>query len=102
VDLRFGKELEVTIYRITQELITNAIKHSQANNIDIQLFTEPDRICVQVVDDGVGFDTEKLDPTKKGHGLKNIQDRATAFNGRFELFSRPGKGSESTIEFLIP
>jgi signal transduction histidine kinase len=102
VDLRFGKELEVTIYRITQELITNAIKHSQANNIDIQLFTEPDRICVQVVDDGVGFDPEKLDPTKKGHGLKNIQDRATAFNGRFELFSRPGKGSESTIEFLIP
>ncbi|MEI6139925.1 MAG: sensor histidine kinase [Mariniphaga sp.] len=100
-DLRFSKELEVTIYRITQELITNAIKHAQAENIDIQLFTEPDRICVQVVDNGVGFDRDRLDSTKKGHGLKNIQDRATAFNGRFEILSQPGKGSESTIEFLI-
>ena len=100
-DLRFSKEIEVTIYRITQELITNSLRHSQAKNIDIQLFTEPDRICVQVVDNGVGFDREKLDPIKKGHGLKNIEDRATAFNGRFEILSEPGKGSESTIEFLI-
>ena len=100
-DLRFEKEIEITIYRIAQELVTNAIKHSQAKQIDIQLFTEKDRICVQVIDNGIGFDPERLDPSKKGNGLKNIQDRVTAFNGKFEILSQEGKGTESTVEFLI-
>jgi len=100
-DLRFGKELEITVYRITQELVANALKHAQAKQIDIQLFTENERICVQVIDNGIGFDPEKLDPSKSGKGLKNISDRVTAFNGRFEILSQPGKGTESTMEFLI-
>jgi two-component system NarL family sensor kinase len=100
-DLRFDKELEITIYRVTQELVTNAVKHAQAKLIDVQLFTENDRICVQVSDNGIGFNPEKLDSAKKGNGLKNIQDRVTAFNGQFEILSQPGKGTESTLEFLI-
>lgn len=100
-DLRFGKELEITVYRITQELVANALKHALAKQIDIQLFTENERICVQVIDNGIGFDPEKLDPSKVGKGLKNISDRVTAFNGRFEILSQPGKGTESTMEFLI-
>lgn len=100
-DLRYEKEIEITIYRITQELVTNAIKHSNAKQIDIQLFTEKDRICVQVNDNGIGFDPEGPDHIKAGKGLKNIHDRVTAFNGRFELISLSGKGTECTIEFLI-
>ena len=100
-DLRYDKELEITLYRISQELVTNAIKHAHAKQIDIQLFTENNRICMQIVDNGIGFDPERLDPSKKGKGLKNIRDRITAFNGRFEILSEHGKGTESTIEFLI-
>jgi signal transduction histidine kinase len=100
-DLRFDKELEITVYRVTQELATNSIKHAHAKQIDIQLFTEKDRVCIQVIDNGIGFEPEKPDTTKKGHGLKNINDRVTAFNGRCEILSQPGKGTESTIEFLI-
>lgn len=100
-DLRFDKELEITVYRLTQELVTNSIKHAKAKQIDIQLFTEKERICVQVNDNGIGFDPKKLDPTKKGNGQKNIHDRVTAFNGRFEIISQLEKGTESTIEFLI-
>lgn len=100
-DLRYGKEIEITLYRISQELVTNAIKHAHAKQIDIQLFTETDRICVQVNDNGMGFDPEGLDHLTDGKGLKNIRDRVTAFNGRFELISQHGKGTESTIEFLI-
>jgi len=101
-DLRYNKEMEITVYRISQELITNAIKHAQARQIDIQLFTEKDRICAQITDNGIGFDPEKLDQTKTGKGLKNIKDRVTAFNGRFEILSQTDQGTESTIEFLIP
>jgi len=100
-DLRFEKEIEITLYRIAQELVTNAIKHAHAKLIDIQLFTEKDRICVQVIDNGIGFDPEILGSSKKGNGLKNIQDRVTAFNGKFEILSQQGKGTESTVEFLI-
>jgi len=100
-DLRFGKELEITVYRISQELVTNALKHAHANQIDLQLFTENERICVQVNDNGIGFNPNKLDDSKAGKGLKNIHDRATAFNGRFEILSEPAKGTESTLEFLI-
>jgi len=100
-DLRYVKEIEITLYRISQELVTNAIKHADAKQIDIQLFTEKDRICVQVNDNGIGFDPEEPDQLKEGKGLRNIRDRVTAFNGRFELISQLGKGTESTIEFLI-
>jgi signal transduction histidine kinase len=100
-DLRYVKELEITVYRITQELATNALKHAQADQIDIQVFTETDRVCVQVIDNGIGFETGNLDSTKNGKGLKNIQDRVTAFNGRFEILSEPAKGTETTLEFLI-
>jgi len=100
-DLRFDKELEITVYRVTQELITNSVKHSNAKLIDIQLFTEKERICVQVNDNGIGFDPAKLDPSKKGSGLNTMRNRITAFNGQFEILSQPGKGTETTLEFLI-
>jgi signal transduction histidine kinase len=100
-DIRFDKELEITVYRVSQELVTNAVKHAQPKLIDIQLFTEKERICVQVTDNGMGFDPEKLDPSQTGKGLKNIQDRITAFGGQFEILSQQGKGTECTLEFLI-
>lgn len=100
-DLRFAKELETTVYRITQELVTNALKYAQATQIDIQLFAENQRICVQVIDNGIGFNQEKPDSLKTGKGLKNIRDRVAAFNGHFEILSEQGKGTECTLQFLI-
>jgi signal transduction histidine kinase len=100
-DLRYEKELEITIYRIAQELATNAIKHAHAKQIDIQLFTEKERVCVQVTDNGIGFEPERPEPVSNGNGLKNIHDRVTAFNGRFEILSQPGKGTECTVEFFV-
>lgn len=100
-DLRYGNELEITVYRVTQELVNNSLKHADAKQIDVQLFTETSRICVQVIDDGKGFDMNTTEPKSQGKGLKNINDRITAFNGRFEIFSQPGNGTECTLEFLI-
>jgi signal transduction histidine kinase len=100
--LRYSKELEITLYRISQELVNNAIKHANAKQIAVQLFAEKDRVCIQINDDGIGFDPVKTDTTSTGKGLRNIRDRVLAFNGRFEIFSNPGKGTETTIEFFIP
>ena len=99
-DVRYTNHLELTMYRIAQELVNNALKHSGATTIDLQLIGEADRVCVQVVDNGKGFDTTIK--RGDGKGLISIQDRVTANNGRFDIESSPGQGTEATIEFLLP
>jgi len=98
-DIRFESQLELTLYRIAQELVNNALKHAEATKIDLQLIADVDRVCVQVVDNGKGFDT-KCNPCE-GKGLFVIRDRVTAYNGTFELESTPGHGTEASIEFLL-
>ena len=98
---RYSEELEIAVYRITQELVTNALKHSKAESVEVQLFTEADRISVQVIDNGAGFDIAQVQEYSQGKGLKNISDRVAMFNGRFDILSEPGKGTESTLEFHI-
>jgi signal transduction histidine kinase len=98
-DIRFESQLELTIYRIAQELVNNALKHAGATKIDLQLIADVDRVCIQVVDNGKGFDT-KCNPCE-GKGLFAIRDRVTAYNGTFELESAPGHGTEASIEFLL-
>jgi signal transduction histidine kinase len=98
-DIRFESQLELTAYRIAQELVNNALKHSGATKINLQLIAEPDRICIQVVDNGKGFDTSGL--AGDGKGLISIRDRVAAYKGIFEIESTPGQGTEATIEFLL-
>jgi signal transduction histidine kinase len=100
-EIRYSKELELTVYRIIQELVNNSLKHSGADRIDIQLFSEPERVSAQVADNGKGFDSTAIGNEGKGKGLQNIRDRITALNGKFDLLSRPGEGSEITVEFII-
>jgi two-component system, NarL family, sensor kinase len=98
-DVRYNTQLELTVYRISQELVNNALKHSGATAIDLQLIAETDRVCIQVVDNGKGFDTGVK--TGDGKGLVSIRDRVSANNGRFDLESAPGQGTEATVEFLV-
>lgn len=98
-DIRFESQLELTTYRIAQELVNNALKHAEATKIDLQLIADIDRVCIQVVDNGKGFDT-KCNPCE-GKGLFVIRDRVTAYNGTFELESTPGHGTEASVEFLL-
>jgi len=97
-EIRFTKEIELTMYRIVQELVNNALKHSGATQINIQLFSEPKRLFAQVTDNGKGFDPAMIEKERKGKGIDNIRDRVTAINGKFEIWSQPGQGSEITVE----
>jgi two-component system, NarL family, sensor kinase len=97
---RYSSELEITVYRIGQELVNNALKHSGAKTINLQLISETSRLCIQVIDNGKGFDTSQ--PSGGGKGLESIRDRVTAMNGTFEIWSKPDEGTETTVEFLVP
>ncbi len=95
---RFNRELELSLYRITLELINNIIKHSGAKNATIQLIKNDDSITLMVVDDGVGFDSNKI---KEGMGLHNIKSRVDVFNGKLTIDTQPERGSTFIIEIPI-
>ena len=100
----FGKErrladnIEVTLFRIANELVNNALRHANASAINVQLIIDDERASVVVEDDGIGFDTSLMD-SFMGTGLKNLRSRVESFNGTVDFNSSPGKGTEINVEF---
>lgn len=97
-DKRVDDKLEMASFRIVSELVNNALKHANANNINVQLVQEEDRISITVQDDGCGFDPKTIDPGKSG-GYHNVESRVVSFGGRLDILSSPEKGTEVTVEF---
>lgn len=91
--------LKLAIFRIVQELVNNALKHSQANSIFIQLIEYPDYISLMVEDDGQGFDKSLVQENKNCFGLSSLESRVSAHNGSIEVDSKPGKGTNVFISF---
>jgi len=92
---------ELVIFRIIQEVLNNSIKHAQAKSLCILLDYFTDHIFIQLSDDGKGFmDDYTGFKIKKGTGLLNIIKRASIVDGRCEVKSEPGKGTEVWI--VIP
>jgi signal transduction histidine kinase len=92
--------LEVTVYRILQEALTNACKYSHAKRLTITAETaqpKASHLHLSVQDDGKGFDPTAL---STGFGLRGMQERAEAEGGRFQLTSRIGKGTR--IQVWLP
>jgi two-component system sensor histidine kinase UhpB len=80
---------QLVIYRIIQEQLNNALKHSEAKTVVIHLAHYDHRVQLTIHDDGVGFDPEQVKP---GMGLNNIRNRIEVFNGEMEIRSTPGNG----------
>ena len=94
---RHHEKIENTIFRITMELINNAIKHSHADQINVQLIDEGNRINLLVQDNGIGFSMDQVDTTKTS-GLSSIRSRMEALGGSFQIISSPGNGTEANID----
>jgi signal transduction histidine kinase/Tfp pilus assembly protein PilF len=92
---RIEKRLEFVLYCCANELVTNSIRHSGANNIDVQLVQGENHIALTVQDDGSGFDEKTV---TKGVGLKSIQDRVASCSGKINIFSSLNQGTETVIE----
>jgi two-component system, NarL family, sensor kinase len=94
---KLDKEKEVVLYRIAQELINNAIKHAQANNILVQVICNDNSINLTVEDDGIGYQKDAIG----GMGLKNIESRASFINATFEVQSKVGTGTTCQVEVIL-
>ena len=89
------EELQINIYRIVQEALTNISKYAKAENVSVTISGE-EIISLLIVDDGKGFD---MDTVTRNMGLTGIRDRVTLLRGELEIASRPGKGVSIQIEF---
>jgi two-component system sensor histidine kinase DegS len=96
MEARLEPYIEVMIFRSIQELLGNAIRHSQASQVKIQLEARDGEVKVSVDDNGKGFNVESLGETS-GMGLKVIRDRVDMIGGEMDIDSVPGQGTRVTI-----
>ncbi|MUP44919.1 sensor histidine kinase [Gramella sp. BOM4] len=100
MDERLENSLEILIFRIIQELITNVIKHSGASEASIYLTHHGDEISIMVEDNGKGFDPGMLRP-KEGMGIYSIQKRVEHRGGSVDVESIPEKGTSVIINMPL-
>ena len=99
VERRLESYIEVMIFRAIQELIGNAVRHSQANKINVSIDISDTNVKVGVEDNGKGFDVDTI-LEGSGTGVKVIKERAEMLGGHLDVESMIGQGSK--IFFQIP
>lgn len=94
------ESIQITIYRIVQELLNNALKHSKSNEILVDCSQNQSVFFITIEDNGIGFDLEKMNEFN-GQGLKNLKNRVELLNGKMEIDSSPERGTAFNIELSI-
>jgi signal transduction histidine kinase len=97
---RLPVEMETGIYRITQEMLANVLKHAHASEFIVQLNKTESSVILTAEDDGIGFDYKEA-RRRGGIGLQNIENRVKKFGGQFSVDTAPGKGAIFTFEFPL-
>jgi PAS domain S-box-containing protein len=86
--------VEDQLLRISQEAVTNILRHADATTVELVLRFEPDRLFLEIRDDGQGFDPLQA---RKGFGLLGMRERAESIGGRLVAISEPGKGTRIAV-----
>jgi PAS domain S-box-containing protein len=98
--IELDEDRTVAIFRIVQELLTNAARHAEANNVKIVFERHDDDLHIQVQDDGKGFDPAVV-ATKNTFGLLGIGERAIALDGSIGVVSAPNQGTSVSIRVPV-
>ena len=100
LDDRLENQVELHLYRIVQELVSNALKHSRATEIVVQLTRHNGDLTLMVEDNGIGFNKTEI-VKRSGMGIKNISSRVSKLGGIWNLDSSKGHGTTTTIEIPV-
>lgn len=95
--VRYAPEVEGAAYFLVCEGLANALKHAQARRVAVRLAEQECRLCVEVADDGRGFDPEAT----AGSGLRGLADRVEALGGTLRVLSRPAEGTRLAAELPV-
>lgn len=100
LDNRIDLNIESVFYRVIQECVNNVIKHANADRLDISIIRQQDEIVATIEDNGIGFDTTKMEQFE-GIGLKNIKTRVAYLDGQIEFDSSIGRGTVVAIHIPL-
>jgi two-component system sensor histidine kinase UhpB len=92
-----GDDAQLVVYRVAQEALSNAARHSGAGRVDVRLRRRGDDVELEVADDGRGF---AFDESEGGLGLAGMRERALLIGGELTIESRPGRGT--TVRLTVP
>lgn len=97
---RLPREVELAVYRIVQEALTNVAKHAKATECEVRLTQLSDRLLLEVHDNGIGFLDDTDRPiVARGLGLVSVRERAARLGGTFNIISSPGEGTRLIVTF---
>lgn len=99
-DKSIDQSLSVTVYRVTQELLNNIVKHAGATRAVVQIGATEDQLTITVEDNGKGLADEAI-KNARGIGWKNIYSRVHYHKGSISIQSQPDKGTSVFIEFPL-
>ena len=98
---RVDPEIEIVLYRLSQEALTNTLKHSRAKHFKLSIIKGYPQIIFLAEDDGIGFVSGGLDQPKHALGLLSMRERAAMLGGNFSLRTSTGEGTRIRIEIPI-
>jgi len=92
---KLGKEEKRNLYMIIKEAVNNSVKYAKGNSIHITIDNKETKLTIKVVDNGVGFEKDKI---TEGNGLKNIMNRSAQIGYKATIISQPGRGTTIQLE----
>jgi len=90
-------DISLCLFRVAQEALNNAVKHSATSRFTVELTATADSVQLVVTDAGMGFDVEEA-KRNRGLGLVSMQERANLVHGRFSVESKPGEGTRVSVD----
>lgn len=96
---RYNHDMELILYRVVCELVSNSLKHSKCKRITLRVEEKSGVVSIYYGDDGVGFDSDAL--AECGLGLSNISSRINSLNGTFDIHSDLGKGMTAMVKVKL-
>ena len=100
-DKRLDPDIETVLYRISQEALTNTLKHAHAKQFKLSMIRSYPNIIFLAEDDGCGFDAGRLNKRRTALGLVSMRERAAMVGGSFAMHTAPGEGTRIRIEISI-
>jgi signal transduction histidine kinase len=101
LDRRFPSEVEISAFRLVQEALTNVARHSGAKEVEVAISADKAALKVVVADHGRGFDTQIMQDGSRSFGISGMRERTELVGGKFEVFSKPKKGTRISAIFPI-
>jgi len=100
-DLRFNKEKELALFRVVQESLSNALKHSKAKSIYVNIILENEQLNISISDNGVGFKLDEVQEANIGIGLVSLSQRIDMIGGRLNIETDLDEGTKINIAVTI-